>query len=73
MCFSAVPGEAIPDDETEGNTLVFSLLRRLDENGNATKSELERPIRGRSALLSDCCAWTAAAACFSNEEAESDL
>jgi hypothetical protein len=73
ICFSPVFGEVSPDDDIDGSSLVFSLLRRLVEKGNAILSDMVRPMCGRLDLLSDCCACTAAVACFNNEEDDNDL
>lgn len=75
MCFPAF-GDTKPDDITDGNKLVLSWLMPLDEKGNVTKSVVARSRPGRLPILfspSFCCACTAAAACFTSDEVESDL
>jgi len=49
----------------------FSLLGLLEDNDIGVKSEFARPTPGRSPV--DCCACTAAAACFINDEVDRDL
>jgi hypothetical protein len=53
----------------DGCVLVWGLSR--EENGYAY-SEVARPSNGLSPCV-DCCAWTAAAACFKRDDEEIDL
>ena len=77
MCFFSLSGECRPEVDREESDSTVSLLVGFVDASEGMKSEVFRfkvcGLLGRYVCELPCCAWTAAAACITNDEDERDF